>query len=61
MQNPIAQNFMALSLWLGVALYAAIGLFGIIIFHDAATTLQDATSGYGISVASAEAAPASSK
>jgi hypothetical protein len=55
-QNPTAQNRVALSVWLGMALYAAIGLFGIIVLHDAAP-MRDATSGYGISVASAETTP----
>ena len=48
MENPLT-----LSLWLGVALYAAIGLFGVIIFYDAAPMTQDAAGGYGISIASA--------
>jgi hypothetical protein len=56
MQNP-----MVLSLWLCVALYAAIGLFGVIIFHDAVPTMQDATSGYGISIGGAATAPESRK
>jgi hypothetical protein len=50
-----------LSLWLGVALYAAIGLFGVIIFHDAAPITQDAAGGYGISISSASAAPETGK
>jgi hypothetical protein len=56
MENPLA-----LTLWLGVALYAAIGLFGVIIFHDAAPITQDATGGYGISISSASAAPETSR
>ena len=51
MANPLA-----LSVWLGMALYVAVGLFGVMIFHDAAPTMQDATSGYGISIGSASAA-----
>jgi hypothetical protein len=35
MQNPLA-----LSVWLGVAVYAAIGLFGVIKFHDGAPFMQ---------------------
>jgi hypothetical protein len=55
MQNPLA-----LSLWLGVALYAAIGLFGVIIFHDAAPMMPD-TTGYGITVTGAAVAPQAGK
>jgi hypothetical protein len=51
MQNPLA-----LGLWLGLALYAAIGLFGVIIFHDAAPFMPD-TTGYGITVSGAAVAP----
>jgi hypothetical protein len=60
-QSAAAQNCMAFSLWLGVALYATIGLLGITVLQHATPTMQDATSGYGISVASAEPAPGSSK
>jgi hypothetical protein len=42
------ENLQALTLWLGVALYAAIGLFGVIILHDAAPISDDTTAGYGI-------------
>jgi hypothetical protein len=52
---------MALSLWLGMTLYAAVGLLGIVVLHHAAPTMQDTASGYGIPVASAESAPGSSK
>ena len=44
MANPLA-----LSVWLGIALYVTVGLFGVIIFHDAAPITHEATSGYGIS------------
>jgi hypothetical protein len=54
--REVMQNPLALSLWLGVALYAAIGLFGVIIFHDAAPFMQD-TTGYGITASSAAVAP----
>jgi hypothetical protein len=40
MENPMA-------LWLGVVLYAAIGLFGVFVFHDSAS-IQDLTTGYGV-------------
>jgi hypothetical protein len=51
MENPLA-------LWLGVALYAAIGLFRIFVFHDSAS-IQDLTAGYGVAyrtIASSETA-----
>jgi hypothetical protein len=44
MANPLT-----LSVWLGITLYVAVGLFAVIIFHDAAPIMLDATSGYGIS------------
>jgi hypothetical protein len=40
MENPMA-------LWLGVVLYAGIGLFGVFVFHDSAS-IQDLTAGYGV-------------
>jgi hypothetical protein len=45
MENPLP-----LGLWVGVVLYAALGLFGVVIFHDAPTTLN-LTAGYGIASA----------
>jgi hypothetical protein len=51
MENPLA-------LWLGVVLYAAIGLFGVFVFHDSAS-IQDLTAGYGVAyrtIASSETA-----
>jgi hypothetical protein len=59
--GDLMENPLTLSLWLGVALYAAIGLFGVIIFYDAAPMTQDAAGGYGISIASASAAPQAGK
>jgi hypothetical protein len=56
MQSPVA-----LSLWLGAALYAAIGLFGVIMLHDADPSAQDAMSGYGITITSASIASQSGK
>jgi hypothetical protein len=41
MENPLA-------LWLGVALYAAIGLFGVFVFHDSAPGIQTLSAGYGM-------------
>jgi hypothetical protein len=52
MANPLAS-----SVWLGMALYVAVGLFGVIIFHDAAPMMQEATSGYGISIGNAVPQP----
>jgi hypothetical protein len=52
MENPLA-------LWLGVALYAAIGMFGVFVLHDSAPGAYDPTAGYGVAyraVASSEAA-----
>ncbi len=43
MENPLA-----LRLWISVALYAALGVFGIVIFHDATPSLQKMTDGYGV-------------
>ena len=60
-RGDLMENPLTLSLWLGVALYAAIGLFGVIIFYDAAPMTQDAAGGYGISIASASAAPQAGK
>jgi len=40
-ENPFA-------LWLGVALYAAIGLFGVFVFHDSAPAIQTLSAGYGV-------------
>jgi hypothetical protein len=48
---------LVLSVWLGMALYVAVGLFGVIIFHDAAPIMQEATSGYGISIGNAVPQP----
>jgi hypothetical protein len=59
-RDELMQNPLALSLWLGVALYAAIGLFGVIVFHDAGPFMPD-TTGYGITVSSAAVAPQGSK
>jgi hypothetical protein len=43
MRNPVS-----LSLWFGMALYAAIGLFGVAVFHEIAPLGQQTTEGYGI-------------
>ena len=46
-------NPLTLTLWLGIALYAAIGLFGIVIFHDAPAMTQNGSGGYGITYSAA--------
>jgi hypothetical protein len=43
MENPLTA-----SLWLAVALYAGIGLFGVVVLHDATPSLLDLTAGYGV-------------
>jgi len=55
MENPVA-----LKLWISVALYAALGMFGIAVFHDTTPSIQSMTDGYGIAYA-AIAAPAAAK
>jgi hypothetical protein len=35
-------------MWLCVALYAAIGLFGVMIFHDSVPSAQQLSAGYGV-------------
>ena len=42
------ENSVPLSLWFGVALYAAIGLFGVVVFHETTPLAQQTTEGYGI-------------
>jgi hypothetical protein len=59
--DDLMEKSLPLSLWLGLALYAAIGLFGVVIFRDAAPITQDATGGYGISISNALAASESGK
>jgi len=53
------ENPLTLSLWLGVVLYAAIGLFGVVIFRDAAPMGQDLTGGYGIAYSTIAASESS--
>lgn len=36
------------SLWLAVALYAAIGLVGIVALHEGVPSFQNLSSGYGV-------------
>jgi hypothetical protein len=43
MEKPLA-----VSVWVAVALYAAIGLFGVVVFHDALPNTQQLTDGYGV-------------
>jgi hypothetical protein len=43
MENPLTA-----SLWAAVALYAIIGLVGVIVLHDATPSILDVTGGYGV-------------
>jgi hypothetical protein len=45
------ENSVPLSLWFGALLYAAIGLFGIVAFHEFAPLGQQTADGYGIGYA----------
>ncbi len=47
-RGGVVENPLTVSLWAGVVLYAAIGLFGVVIFRDAAPIAQDLSGGYGI-------------
>jgi hypothetical protein len=42
----------AISLLLGAAMYVAVGLFGIVAFHDAGPVSQAVSDGYGIAYTS---------
>ena len=42
------KSTLTVSIWAGVALYAALGLFGIAVFHDATLGRQYLTTGYGV-------------
>jgi hypothetical protein len=55
------ENSVPLSLWFGVALYAAIGLFGVFAFHEFAPLGQQTTEGYGIGYATVAATAESPK
>ncbi len=55
MENPLA-----LRLWISVALYAALGMFGIAVFHDATPSIQNMTDGYGVAY-TAVVAPTTAK
>lgn len=55
------ENSVPLSLWFGAALYAAIGLFGIVVFHELAPLGQQTTEGYGIGYAALAATAESPK
>jgi len=41
----------AIGLLLGAAMYAAVGLFGVVAFHDAGPVGQAVSDGYGIAYA----------
>ena len=43
MHNPLA-----LSLWVGILLYAAVTIFGVVIFHGAVPNTRALTDGYGV-------------
>lgn len=45
------RNSVSVSLWFGMALYAAIGLFGVVVFHEIAPFGQQPADGYGIGYA----------
>ncbi len=38
-------------LWIGVALYTAVGLFGVVVFHNTTLSAQKLTDGYGVASA----------
>jgi hypothetical protein len=39
---------LTVSLWLGVALYAALGLVGVVALHEGAPSFQNLSGGYGV-------------
>ena len=41
----------AIGLLLGAAMYAAVGLFGVVAFHDAGPVSQAVSDGYGVAYA----------
>ena len=51
------ENSVPLSLWFGAAFYAAIGLFGVVVFHELAPLGQQTTEGYGIGYAAVPQPP----
>ena len=55
------ENSVPLSLWFGVALYAAIGLFGVVAFHEFASLGQQTAEGYGIGYSTLAATAAAAK
>lgn len=53
------RNSFVFSVWAGAVLYAAVGLFGVVIFHGAGPITKALTDGYGIAyaaIATSEAA-----
>ncbi|MDE1973331.1 MAG: hypothetical protein KGI48_09125 [Hyphomicrobiales bacterium] len=42
------EKLFALTVWLGVMLYATIGLVGIVAFHQGAPDFQALSGGYGV-------------
>jgi hypothetical protein len=45
------EKTLPLGMWVLVALYAATGLFGVVVFHDPQPGAQRLTDGYGVSYA----------
>jgi hypothetical protein len=54
MANPLIA-----SLWTAVVLYAAIGLFGIFVLHDANPSILELSAGYGTALSPIAAADTS--
>ena len=60
-RGHVMENYVPLSLWFGAAFYAAIGLFGVVVFHELAPLGQQTTEGYGIGYAAVAATAESPK
>jgi hypothetical protein len=45
------EKTLPLGIWVLVALYAATGLFGVLVFHDPLPSTERLTDGYGVSYA----------
>ena len=39
---------LTVSIWVGVALYAAVGVLGVVVFHDGTLGQRYLTTGYGV-------------
>lgn len=53
------KNSFAIGLLLGAAMYAAVGLFGVVAFHDAGPITRAVSDGYGIRYSTIAAADTS--